>query len=197
MKSMKRRGITLVEVLVVIAIIGILAATLTVLLGPATRRKGLETRVRSDLRQLSSAINIYMGDHDGGYPQDIDKDFSPRLNMRVPELDTETPSPYGGWMGEARYYYVYPWPVQCSEKKYNYEIKFDPARHPILVADFLIQDRGPKVVRRVRIAGIVSYRPMPDHWALGVLLDGSVKWHPHLDEFRSENIGFSHLPCRR
>ena len=192
-----RRAFTLIEVLVVSAIIGILAATLTILIGPSMKRKGLETRIRSDLRQFSAAINIYMSDHDGGYPQDIDKDMSPRLNMRVPELDTPTPSPYGGWQGEARYYYPYPWPVQCREKRYDFEIDFDPDVHPITIADFYRQDRGGEETRRVRLAGIVSRRPMKNIWSLGVRLDGSVQWYPHLDAFRAEAIGFSHLPCRR
>lgn len=56
-----RRGITLVETMIVISIITILSVVLWLVLGPQAKRGGLETEIRGDLRQLSIALQLYNG----------------------------------------------------------------------------------------------------------------------------------------
>lgn len=61
------QGFTLVEMLVVIGVIAVLT---TVALGGYRMYAGLATRAHcsNNLRQLATAVNLYMGDHNGFFP---------------------------------------------------------------------------------------------------------------------------------
>jgi prepilin-type N-terminal cleavage/methylation domain-containing protein len=61
------RGITMIELLVVISIIGLLAAVLVPLIGPMFA-KGKEADAREDMRRLGQAALAYKTDHEGHYP---------------------------------------------------------------------------------------------------------------------------------
>lgn len=63
---MKRKGFTLIEVLIVVAIVGILASVVLVGLGPIQRR-GRDARRISDLRQAQTALELYYNKN-GNYP---------------------------------------------------------------------------------------------------------------------------------
>ena len=67
----KRLGFTLVELLVTIAIIAILAALLTPVVGKMIERARESTCV-SNLKQLSVGAALYCGDHDGAFPDSTD-----------------------------------------------------------------------------------------------------------------------------
>jgi prepilin-type N-terminal cleavage/methylation domain-containing protein/prepilin-type processing-associated H-X9-DG protein len=62
-----RRAFTLVEVLVVIAVIALIAAMLLPALSKA-RQSGRRTACASNLRQLSVAVSLYAGENEGDYP---------------------------------------------------------------------------------------------------------------------------------
>ena len=53
-----KRGFTLIEILIVIAIIGVLASVVLVGLGPS-QRQGRDARRLSDLRQVQNALELY------------------------------------------------------------------------------------------------------------------------------------------
>jgi len=72
MKNVKRKGFTLVELLIVIVIIGILAGAMMMLMGSSTD-KAEATKVISDLRSMKGALLQYYSDH-SGYPADGDVD---------------------------------------------------------------------------------------------------------------------------
>ncbi len=64
---MNRRGFTLIELMVVIAVIALMAALLFPALNRA-KESGRRTACASNLRQLGVALSIYAGENEGSYP---------------------------------------------------------------------------------------------------------------------------------
>lgn len=69
MRSKVRSGFTLVELIVVIAIIGLLASILTTWLND-TRKKSRDARRIADLKQIQLATQLYF-DKNAGYPSTL------------------------------------------------------------------------------------------------------------------------------
>lgn len=63
----KRSGFTLMELLIVIAIIGVLASLAAVSYSSAQRR-ARDSQRQSDLKAIQNALEQYYADHDGNYP---------------------------------------------------------------------------------------------------------------------------------
>lgn len=62
------KGFTLVELLIVIAIIGVLATIVTVSLG-SSQQRARDAQRKSDLKQIANALEIYFNNN-AGYPND-------------------------------------------------------------------------------------------------------------------------------
>ena len=63
----KIRGFTLIELLVVISIIGLLSSVVLASLSGA-RESARDARRQQDVRQIQTAIELYMNDHNGNPP---------------------------------------------------------------------------------------------------------------------------------
>ena len=85
-----RKGFTLIEMLVVVAIIGLLSSTILVGLGNA-RSRARDARRISDLRQIQTGLENYYVEHDQSYPQ--------QLYASIPGLSHD---PQGGEYGYVR-----------------------------------------------------------------------------------------------
>ena len=72
---MKRLGFTLIELLVVIAIIAILAAILFPVFAQA-KIAAKKTSCLSNVKQMATAAQIYLGDNDDSYPPNTTYDLS-------------------------------------------------------------------------------------------------------------------------
>lgn len=94
-RYVRRTGFTLIELLVVIAIIAILAAILFPVFAQA-KAKAKQAVCISDLRQLGTALALYMGDYDGLLPDRRDLKTALPGGYK-PWSSWPTSDPRGGW----------------------------------------------------------------------------------------------------
>lgn len=65
----KQNGFTLIELIIVIAILGVLATTLIMTLNPADQyAKAVDAKRKVELSQIQKALESYYQDHNGSYP---------------------------------------------------------------------------------------------------------------------------------
>ncbi len=82
-----KRGFTLIELLVVIAIIAVLAAILFPVFARA-KMSAKQSACLSNLKQIGSAVTLYMGDSDDLFPQAVDPSdkFTPEIWSAYPDF---------------------------------------------------------------------------------------------------------------
>ncbi len=113
LKELSKKGFTLIELMIVVAIIGILAAVAIPKFAELIRKSG-EGASKGNLGALRSAMSIYYGDMEGVYPATIGsltisgkylgalpKSKSPNYHTdsagEVLQTDSATPDDAGGW----------------------------------------------------------------------------------------------------
>jgi len=82
------QGFTLIELLVVIAIIGILASVIWVSLNTA-HSKSRDARVKSDIRNLMTAVELYKNDHDDQTPGSLQDLVDDGFIKKLPDYPKE------------------------------------------------------------------------------------------------------------
>lgn len=130
MVNRKNKGFTLVELLVVVAIIGLLASIVLVSLNTA-RQKARDTRRLGDLRQVAIALELYYDNNNNAYPTVIGCTTANWTGTMSTALEG------GGYMTEvpvdpinnATYFYAYSSPTPSTEYvlKARLEITTNPA----------------------------------------------------------------------
>ncbi len=171
----KSRAITLVEILVVTAIVGTLLAILVFALRPSKER-GLEAHVRAELQQLCTAINLYMEDHDDGYPISLRavKAQFPEAPIEPTRVKERLP---GCGSGNLNYNYMRNIGFLRGEARYPAKYPFDIKVDPIVSAFFFCKRTG---VMKEWFALDGEGNPVrqvgEEVLDLGVRLDGYVGW---------------------
>lgn len=196
---MRTRGVTLVEVIVVITILMTLAALLFLAIAPGAKRAAIETRIRSDLKQITSAIAIYRADYDDGFPPNLDV------------LPTGTPLVYPNWpvqselcpgcqIGVASYSYWYSHRQQRLAEFYDVGVRFDETKDAIVDARFYQKETNQEYRLPQKLEG-GGYRQMrvPLRLVLGARTDGSVYWKPQFElwQHKISEVGLMPLPSDR
>ncbi|MCX7798964.1 MAG: type II secretion system GspH family protein [Fimbriimonadales bacterium] len=89
---MRNRAFTLIEVLVVVAILAILAGLLFPVFSRAKAR-AKQAACLSNLKQLGSAIGLYMADYDDRFPQAVDASdkYRPEIWSEFPDFQARIP----------------------------------------------------------------------------------------------------------
>ncbi|MCE9557872.1 MAG: prepilin-type N-terminal cleavage/methylation domain-containing protein [Armatimonadetes bacterium] len=88
----KFRAFTLIELLVVIAIIAILAAILFPVFAKA-KASAKATQCVSNLKQIGTSLEMYMGDYDDAFPQAVDPTdkYAPEIWSTFPDFQARIP----------------------------------------------------------------------------------------------------------
>jgi general secretion pathway protein G len=89
---MSRKGFTVIELLIVIAIIAILAALLFPVLAKA-RNSAKQSTCLSNLKQIGGGFSIYMQDYDDHWPLGLDPadKYTPQIWSSFPEFQARIP----------------------------------------------------------------------------------------------------------
>lgn len=182
---MTRRAFTLAQTLVVVFILGVLIATLTLLLAPSVRAKGIETRIRGDLRQIAGGLNLYLADYDGKMPMEM-RDMGAAVPQRYPNWPRVTP--YWPTPTDGEYQIAYNQTWQRIEPMATFKYPFDYAKYAVVQANFYGREvKGPLTYERFSAPGVSSMAKKPKDWTvLGARLDGSVYWKPHWEPWQHE-----------
>ena len=186
--NIRRRAVTLVEVLVAIAILMLIATIVWLALGPVAKEKSVEARIRSDLKQIVTAVNIYMADNDDKLP--LREDALPKgTPKKIEGLDKHGSigSPYGG----NGYFYTQPYRMQVFSERFA-RYPWDSKSDPIVKAYMRFRVTGQKE-RYLDFdhKGGTQWKVREQTLLLGGRLDGSIAWFPVTQEFEREFAAMS------
>ncbi len=117
-----KKSFTLLELLVVIVIIGVLAAGISILLSRA-REKGRDVKRIAELQEIVKALDIYNTSHGGKYPNSLSELIAERLLIAEPKDPLNNKD------------YFYRYCVNAEQRDYHLGAKLENKDHPALKND--------------------------------------------------------------
>lgn len=121
MNSPNHKAFTLIEILVVVAIIAILAAVVLASFSRA-RDNAQFARARAEFKELANALELYKIDH-GDYPADVDRDIPSGIEQY---LSTGGVWPDAPWPGSVYDWDVWEDPDDSDKQIVQISIRFCP-----------------------------------------------------------------------
>lgn len=183
----KVRGITLVEVLIAVAIVATLVVVLWFVLGPASKGKAIEARIRSELTQIHLAMNLYREDYDGQLPTNFEsltrhvgKDLSKPEGIK--ELFPEC------GVGTASYSFLRNRGYLMGEKSYQPIHPFELGKNPYVKAGFYCRLTGARKTFLTYGNPKQMGQPVtvPEILSLGILESGRIGWFDQIEQWQFE-----------
>lgn len=163
----RRSGFSIVELLAVVAIVGVLVAVSALVVAPRMKRSAAVAEAKNHLKQLAYGVNMYMADNDGRAPIEL-----ALVAKGIPDTD-----PMGG-----------PWLYSWDQRWHGVRgadwstFGFIEARDPIVRASRVHDHKGKieTMVYRAQGKTVVQHVPILDLGEklrlLGARLDGSIGW---------------------
>ncbi len=94
-RRIREKGFTLVEILIVIAIISLLASIVLISVFGA-RERAYFARTQKEMRSMVEALNLYFLDYDYAYPCDVDRSLPPGLEEYLSSRPSWPSAPWPG-----------------------------------------------------------------------------------------------------
>ncbi len=184
-KRKETKGITLIEVMIVAAIVVVLLGVLWLAVGPSVKRKALETRVFSDLRQIAAAYNIYVSENDGKYPYSM-ASLPKTLPQGLPgenHYGALAPFHYGPRI----YFLCHSQLDEDDMDRLGSTLRWDPATDGIVDASFIERITGKKIMGRLYGPnGFYRMIEQDEFFIPSVRVDGSCYWMCYPENWKNE-----------
>jgi prepilin-type N-terminal cleavage/methylation domain-containing protein len=131
MNKSQTKGFTLVELLIVIAIIGVLASIVIASLN-TSRKKAFKATTDGAFKQMDTALQFYLNDTGGTYPPDVARDLPAEIKQYLGSNDSDE-WPTAPWPGS-----VFDWDNWniSGENVVQISVRFCPAGGPLAACKF-------------------------------------------------------------
>jgi prepilin-type N-terminal cleavage/methylation domain-containing protein len=178
---------TLIEVMIVTAIILVLVAISWLVIAPSMKAKSLETRIRADLRQIGIAINTYMSDNNDMLPYSM-RDLPPVVPRGIGGREDHGPlAPH--FSGPRDYHLVYSQRDADDTDRWNCHYKWDGTTNPVVCASFRQRVTGAQ--RSIANFDTTTWTEIgklkrEEVLVLSSFLDGHIAWCQDIEEWRNE-----------
>ncbi|MEZ0326537.1 MAG: type II secretion system protein [Fimbriimonas sp.] len=173
------RGITLLETLIVGFIVVILSAVAYAMIAPRAKASAHQVECKTNLKNLASGLNIYMGDNDGLPP--------PSLSLANNGKEPSCP------MDRIRYMYSGNFIAMNNEGRASWVGNFDPNKHAVVKCIQHNDNTGPyELMPMTNVDGVSVMRKVPllpegkTLNLMSVLLDGSIRFRPLIDDYMTD-----------
>ena len=185
MKHLKKsRGLTLIEVLITITIIGILVGALVIVLRPVFVGKAYDTEAIAGLRGWYNAYTMYRSDNDDKEPRNFWTflSYNPGAPWDLPKYKMNQ-----GCINHG-FYFARVHPVPIFEHRTEMLNPYDPLKEPVIEASYRCRMQEGRIeyfVFSPKYQRVIK-QSIGNVLVPGVLQGGNVKWVQEYTPFEAE-----------